>query len=286
MKSSILVIGATGNVGRPLVEELQARGETIKVATRTPQRYPGQPGVTAVYFDYENPATYAPALAGVDRVYAISVPTDSGVMDIHGLIPSLQQADLQHLVLVTGMPVIRSNGRLRHWEEVETPVIDSGIPYTLLRPGWFMQLFLEGFLFTMLQQQRRLCWTSGDVQICPIDARDSAAVAAVVLTQPGHAGQAYTLTGGEVLTLRDIAELLTQATGQPIPYANATVEELVRFIEEVGGFPGPKKGIHSIFSTAERGVFAETTPIVAQLTGRAPRTFAQFAREHASIWRQ
>jgi uncharacterized protein YbjT (DUF2867 family) len=286
MNNSILVIGATGNVGRPLVEHLRARGETIKVATRTPQRYPGQPGVTAVYFDYENPATYAPALAGVDRVYAISAPTDSGVMDIHGLIPSLQQADLQHLVLVTGMPVIRSNGDLRHWEEVETPVIGSGIPYTLLRPGWFMQLFIEGFLLTMLQQQRRLCWTNGDVRICPIDARDIAAVAAVVLTQPGHAGQAYTLTGDEVLTLRDIAELLTQATGQPIPYANAPVEELVRFIEEVGGFPGPKKGIHSIFSTAERGVFAETTPIVAQLTGRAPRTFAQFAQEHAPIWRQ
>lgn len=286
MKKAILVIGATGNVGRPLVEQLLARGETVKVATRIPQRYPVQPGVTTTYFDYENPATYAPALEGVDRVYAISVPTDSGVMDINGLIPPLQQADLQHLVLVTGMPVIRSNGRLRHWEEVETPVIDSGIPYTLLRPGWFMQLFIEGFLLTMLQQQRRLCWTSGEVRICPIDARDIAAVAAVVLTQPGHAGQAYTLTGGEVLTMRDVAATLAQATGQAMPYVDATLDELVNFIEEVGGFPGPRKGIQSIFSTAECGVFAERTPIVTQLTGQAPITLAQFAQEHATVWRQ
>ena len=123
MKKSILVIGATGNVGRVLIKRLVTKGEQVKAATRTPERYAAQANVVPVYFDYHQPETFASALEGVDRVFAIGIVDTRGIAPFAPFVKQAQHANVQQIALISGVPILLGDGRLHHMERIENPAI-------------------------------------------------------------------------------------------------------------------------------------------------------------------
>lgn len=283
MSKHILVIGATGNVGRSLVPFLVERGEVVKAATRQPEAYPSQAGVTAVSFDYDQPHTYAPALAGVDRLFLIAKGADPAPQKtVNPLIDAAKAAGVNHIVLMTAMGVEQAEEiGLR---QVERHLIASGVPYTILRPNWFMQNFSTGFIYPILQQGG-IYLPAGEAATSQIDTRDIAAVAAAALTDPGrHAGQEYPLTGPEPLTYAQTAAILTEVAGQPITYVPISEEEMAQALSGAGWEPGQVGLMLGLFQAVRAGYAAPVSPAVADILGREPIAFSQFARDNAGVW--
>ncbi|MFZ4851151.1 MAG: NAD(P)H-binding protein [Caldilinea sp.] len=285
MQTPILVIGATGNIGRVLIPRLTQQGRLVRAATRSPERYPAHPGVTPIYFDYEQPDSFAPAVAGIKQVFAIAGPASTGVtLPFSPFVAQMQQAGVEHLVLVTTMPILRSDGP-HLWEEVEQPVLQAGVPCTFLRPNWFMQAFVDSFMATMAQQGR-LCVPAADARISLIDARDIGEAAATVLTTEEHRAHAYTLTGGEALNFAEIAATIAHACDRPVQYHHEPLETLGETaINAAGGTVTSLKNLNYLFKTLRQGSFATVDPTIEKLIGRPPTTFAHFADEHAAVWK-
>ena len=279
-----LVIGATGSIGAPLVQYLLEKGGKVKAATRRVEAYPTLPNVEAVYFDYDDPATIAPALSGVNRVFMLAAPTDPAADQSLGRVIELARSSAaERMVLVTSLRIKdpRDAGGFLWGEKA---LQESGIAYTILRPGWFMQSFSSGFILAIIKQRNLLSLPAGRGRIGLIDARDIAACAACALTEPGHHGQTYLLTGGETLGLLEIAQIIAEVRGQPLPYADVSMEELQQIVAEGDGYPGPIEHMTPFFNAVRDGLWDVSFDTVAKLTGRPPISFAQFAKEHAAVW--
>jgi uncharacterized protein YbjT (DUF2867 family) len=282
---NVLVIGATGSIGAPLVQYLLEKGERVKAATRRVETYPARTHVEAVHFDYDDPATIAPALSGVNRIFMLAAPTDPDPDQSLGRVIELARASgVERVVLVTSLRIKapRDAGGFLWGEK---PLQESGLAYSILRPGWFMQTFTSGFILAMIKERGVLSLPAGQGRIGLIDTRDIAACAACALTEPGHDGQTYLLTGGETLGLLEIARIIAEVRGQPLPYADVSMEELERIAAEGSGYPGPIEYMAPFFNAIRDGLWDVSFDTVAKLTGRPPISFAQFAKEHAAVWR-
>jgi uncharacterized protein YbjT (DUF2867 family) len=285
MDNKCLVIGATGSIGSPLVQYLVEKGESIKAATRTPENYLAQTNVEPVYFDYDKPETLTSALERVNRVFMITKPNDPEPdKTLNPFIDKAQRAGVRHIVLVTALGVERAGDELGY-RRVEKHLMASGIDYTILRPGWFMQSFISGFILSTIKQRNSIYLPAANAKISLIDSRDIAAVGAAALTEAGHKGKEYTLTGGEALNFVEIAEILSQVTQCPIEYVNVSTEELNKIVSEVGGYPGPLEIMERFFQSVRKGTFALISPAVSEVLGRDPINFEQFVRENATLWK-
>ena len=282
MSNSILVIGATGNVGRPLVELLAGHDLSVKAATRHPETYTGPPGVEAVAFDYARPETWAAALDGAGRLFLLS--QGAGHDPDHAMIPLLDQAKaagVSYAVMMTAMGVDQTERGLR---KVELHLMASGMAYTILRPTWFMQNF-TGYMGDMIRQQGGLYMPTGDGKNSLIDTRDIAAVAAAALTEDGHAGKEYTLTGTDSLSYAEACAVLSDVGGRDIPFVAITQEDARQSLEGAG-WPQPDIDLMLyLYDGIKQGWYAPVTPDAAAILGRPPITLRQFAEEHADAWR-
>jgi uncharacterized protein YbjT (DUF2867 family) len=284
MSDKVLVIGATGNVGRRLVDILAAQGVVVKAATRQPAAYGGPQGAEAVDFDLDRPETFGQALAGVDRVFVIARSGDAQPQKaLSGFFDQAKAAGVQHVVFLTAAGVeMNEEVGLR---KAERHLMASGLDYTLLRPTWFMQNFSTGFIQPMIAPMGAIYLPAGDGKTSFIDAADIAAVAAAVLTQPGHAGQAYTLTGGEALGYDEAAAIISDVTGRTVGYV-AIPNDAFRQSLLDNGWPAESAGFMAgLFQPVEQGWAAAVSPAVAAILGRAPITFRQFAEANAAAWR-
>lgn len=277
----ILVTGATGHIGRELTRELDAKGAKFRILVRDPARAADLPeSAERVVADLGDPGSLAPAFAGADRLFLL-VP---GVgLDFTGhAIAAARAAGVRHLVHLSsahaGFDPVPAMGRWHH--EREELVRASGIPATILRPGGFMTNALD-WLPTIADGGYVLD-PSGPGKLAPIDVADIAAVAATVLTEDGHEGQTYVLTGDELLTLAGQVEILRETTGLDLGVrAVATPEEAVR-ARFPGGAPQPlADALVEGFALVREGVAAFRTDTVARLLGRPPRTFADWCARNA-----
>ena len=283
MNRSILVIGATGNIGSALTKQLNTFGKHVKAATRQPERYPTHTNVTPVYFDYGKSETYSAALENVNRVFALVDPADTGNPVYEPFLEQACATGIAHMVIVTTMPILRRDGELHPWVEAEAPLVDSGTPYTILRPNWFMQMFRNEYLLSAIQQKSKLSLPIGDARVSFIDTNDIAAVAAVTLTEEGHRNKIYTLTGGEALGLTEISATLSQASGHTIRYEPISLDTWANKMRIQIDSP-IFKVYSNLYQTALQGGFAQVTSAVSDLTGHSPTTFLDFAYRHASLW--
>jgi uncharacterized protein YbjT (DUF2867 family) len=284
MFNQILVFGATGNVGRRLVEMLAAQGVGVKAATRQPASYDGPSGVEPVDFDLDRPETFGPALAGVDRAFVIARSGDARPQKaLNAFFDQAKAAGVRHIVFLTAAGAeMNEEVGLR---KAERHLMACGLDYTLLRPTWFMQNFSSGFIQPMIAHMGAIYLPAGDGKTSFIDAGDIAAVAAVALTQPGHAGQAYTLTGGEALSYGEAAAIISEVAGRPVGYV-AIPNEAFRQSLLDNGLPAESAAfMAALFQPVEQGGAAAVSPAVATILGRAPVTFRQFASENVASWR-
>jgi uncharacterized protein YbjT (DUF2867 family) len=275
MSGKILVLGATGTVGGPLVSQLVAAGEPVKAASR--KATPIQ-GAEAVHFDYGDPATFPAAFEGVDRAFVL-VP--SGYLNVLELLTPILQTAAERNVKVVLQTVLGVDADDNiPYRQAELLLERSGTPYVILRPNWFSDNFHTVWRAGI--QQGVIALPAGDGKSSFIDARDIAASAAGALRSDEFNGRAFNLTGPEALSYSDAAAVLSQVAGRPVTYTPVTDDVFIENIVAAGVPREYAAFLASIFYPVREGWTAQVTGDVQTLTGQAPRSLETYARDHAT----
>jgi uncharacterized protein YbjT (DUF2867 family) len=284
MANQILVIGATGGVGRELVARLLERGVRVRAATRHPELARSRPGVDYVEFDFERPATFASALAGAERVFMLARPGDEQADRVAApLVAAMRETGIEHIVNLTAMGVERlEETALRR---IERLLEDSGLSCTHLRPNWFMQIFATPPLHAAILATGMIRVPTAEARISFIDVRDVAEVAREALLDPRHRGRAYTLTGGTSLGHCEVAETIACATNRSIKYVATSEDETRLGLGRAGLAPERVERVLGMYRLVRQGFSAPVSPDVPAILGRPPRTLLEFARDYAAVWR-
>ncbi|SDI67898.1 Uncharacterized conserved protein YbjT, contains NAD(P)-binding and DUF2867 domains [Paraburkholderia steynii] len=268
---AILVLGSTGKTGRRVVERLTARGADVRHGSRS-----GTPP-----FDWADRATWAPSLKGVKAVYISYFPdlaVDGAADDIQAFTHLAVQSGVRRLVLLSG----RGETEAQRCEDI---VRESGVQWTLLRASWFAQNFSEAhFLEPILAGE--LALPVGDIGEPFVDADDIAEVAVAALTDEGHAGQLYELTGPRLWSFADAIAQIASATGRPIRFTRVTMPEYVAALEEAQLPPDMIGLIRYLFTEVLDGRNASVQDGVLRALGRRPREFGDYVRATATtgVW--
>jgi uncharacterized protein YbjT (DUF2867 family) len=274
-----LVTGATGNVGGELVDALVRAGEPVRALVRTSDTSSLPPEAEAAAGDLNEPESLAAALKGVRGVFVLS-----GYADMPGLMATIREAGAEHVVLLSSGAVERgdpSNVVVRYNAESEAALIDSGLPWTILRPSGFHSNALRWL--PQLRTGDVVREAFADVPVASIDPFDIAAVAALAFTTPGHDGATYRLTGPEASLPADRLRVLARLLGRDLRLRALTDEEAR--VELSAAMPA--EYVDAFFNFFVDGAYDDSVvlPTVADLLGRTPRTFDQWAEAHADAFR-
>ena len=281
----ILVTGATGNTGRALVDALARRGALVRAMVRAEADRAKLPaGVPAVVADFDDLASIAAALDGADRAYLVTPSSERAEEQQRRFADLAAKAGLRHLVVLSQLASDEHSPVrfLRYHAAVEQHIRDLGIPYTFLRPNLFFQGLLA-FAGT-ISSQGRFYAPIGDATISAIDVRDIADVAAVTLTEAGHEGATYTLTGPASITHTQIAAALTAALGRDVTFTDVPPEAFAGSLRGILP-PWQVDGLLEDYAHYRRGEAASVSSAVAEITGRPPRDIQQFARDYAPAFK-
>jgi uncharacterized protein YbjT (DUF2867 family) len=282
----VVVTGASGNTGRPLVQALGDLGVPVRVAGTAPERLRGLfPAAEAVRLDLRDPATFGPAVRGARGLFLVRPPAVSDVgPTLNRLVDVARAEGVSHLVFLS-VAGAGANPLVPH-HAVERHLAAGTADWTLLRPGFFAQNLGDAYRRDLLEDDR-LYVPAGRGRAAFVDVRDVAEVAARALQSPAeHAGRAWTLTGPEALSFDEAARLLTAALGRPIRYEAASVPGYARHLR-ARGLPWGQVAVQAVLHVGLRlGQAAAVDPTLPRLLGRPARTLADYVRDHAGLWRR
>jgi uncharacterized protein YbjT (DUF2867 family) len=268
----IVVAGGTGNVGREVVRQLLEVGETVTALTRDPAKATVPVGATAVAADLTDPSTLGPALTGASALFLLSGYSPD-------LFTEARKAGVRRVVLLSGGSAEtgdRTNAVARYMIDTEEALRASGLAWTMVRPRMFMTNALQWK--TQIQQGVvRAPWA--DVPSAVIDPADIAAVAVQALVSAEHEGREYPVTGPEALRPGERVRILGEALGRELRYeAQPDDEARAEMSAQM-----PAEYVDAFFGFYSDGKLDEATvfPTVEEVTGRAPRTFADWASANA-----
>lgn len=273
MSKKILVLGATGTVGRPVVNGLIAKGEAVRAASRSGAAVPGAEGFA---FDFSKPETIAAALEDVDRLYML---LPAGYLEVKELLLPVVEAAASRKVKIVFQSVIGVDADDSiPYRQVEIAIEQSGAPYVILRPNWFSDNF-----HTFWKQgidHGQIALPAGDGKSSFIDARDIAESAIAALTSTTFDGKAYNLNGPEALTYADAAAILSAVTGKPIQYTATSDQAFIDMLKSGGVSADYAAFMASIFYPVRAGWTGAVTNDVSTLTGKSPRTLKAYAEDN------
>jgi uncharacterized protein YbjT (DUF2867 family) len=275
MSGKILVLGATGHVGGPLVSRLVEMGEEVKAASR--QATP-VPGAEAVRFEQGDPATFPAAFEGVDRAFVLLPGGNPDPLEL--LMPVLHAAAERHVKVVLQSVLGANADDSIPLRQAELFLERSGTPYVILRPNWFADNFHTFWLAGI--RQGVIALPAGDGRTSFIDVRDIAACAAGALRSDRFDGQAFDLTGPLALSYTDAAAILSNAAGRSITYTPVTDEVFIENLVSAGVPREYAAFLASIFHPVREGWTAVVTGDVKLLSGEEPRSLETYARDHAA----
>jgi len=283
----ILVTGVTGTTGGATMRALRAMGAPIRVLVRDAAKFEAPTGVEVAVGRFEDPASLDIALRGVDHAYLVGASSEQQVAQETAFIDAAKRAGLGHLVRLSVIGAEQPGAVSMRFgaihQRLEQAVRDSGIPWTFLRPNGFMQNIL-GQAPSIVDQDAFYSSLSPAAKISHVDAEDIGAVAATALTAPGHAGQAYALTGPEALSDDDIAARLSAVLGREIKHVQVPVEA-VRASMRGAGYPAWNvDGLTELFALYETGAASGVSPDVERVLGRPARSFDDFARDNRAAF--
>jgi len=284
----ILVTGATGLNGKELLRRLSAKGIAVRALVRNPAKaaaLAALPKVEIVQGDMARGETLALALHDIDRAMLISSSAPDMLEVQSNFIDAARKAGVKHVVKLSGiMPELDSAFRFaRMHGEIEKRLEASGMAFTHLRAGEFMPAYFrqvpaivaKGAMFLPME----------DARIASIDVGDIAEIAADVLTHSGHEGKTYPLTGPEALTMTQVAEKLSAATGKTIRYVDVPPEAARQAQLGAGMPPYLADALFELFAERRNGKEARVWPDAGALLGRPPTSFDEFARRNAAVFR-
>ena len=279
----ILVTGATGKVGSEAVQVLRQRGAPVRAFVRSPEKAErlAHAGAEVAIGDLADSSSVDRAMAGVTGVILVSPGAPAQEM---GVIDSAVRAGVGHLVKVTSDASPDSPIARRRWHaEIEAALVASGLPHTLLRSNAYMQNFLA--LAPAIAKSDGFGSSTGAGRIGLVDARDVGAVAAEVAADPAtHAGQTYWLTGPDLISYADAADVLSRVLGRPINYRETTFEDDKQAMIRAG-IPEPVAQMNAqAFGLVAAGDAAWLSEDVPSILGRPARSFEQFASDYAAAF--
>jgi len=281
----ILVTGATGNNGSEIVRQLSAAGAPVRALVRNPAKASAiqGPGVEICEGDLGKVNTLEAALAGVDRVLLCSGFSPDEVDMQVNMIKAARRAGTRHVVKfsVLGASPTSACRILSDHGQIEKQLEASGSAYTVLRPNSFMQNLLA---FAGSIQQGSFALPAGDTRISTVDIRDIAAVAVRVLTEPGHEGKSYDITGPEPLSYGDMAARLSSVLGRTIQYVSISPQDFKKGMMQWGLPEWMADGMNELYATYT-GYQTAVTDVISRIGKKQPTTFDQFARDFTSAFR-
>jgi uncharacterized protein YbjT (DUF2867 family) len=280
----IVVTGATGNVGQPLVQALAAADEQVTAVSRRVSDATVPRGVRHRQADLTDPESLRPIFDGADALFLHDGGASAQLLSPRDILDVAKVSGVGRIILLSSIGVITRPQSASHggmMRAIEDAVRQSDMDWTILRPGGFNS---NAYAWAeTVRAQRTVAAPFGDVGLPTIDPTDIAEVAAAALREDSHRGQVYELTGPALTTMRQRAEAIGDALGEPIRFIDQTREEaraqMLQFMPEavvettldVFGEPTP----------AEQRI----TPDVEQILGRPSRTFSDWARAHVAAFR-
>lgn len=280
----ILVTGATGNIGRELVRELDARGARFRILVRDPARATRLPErVERVVGDLGVPPTLTPAFDDVEKLFLLT--PGIGIDHTAFAVTAAKAAGVSHIVHLSSFNVLGDPmPAMGRWHHAREEIIRaSGISATFLRPGGFMTNALDWA--ATIREGNYVLNPIGWGRYAPIDPADIAAVAALALTEDGHQGREYVLTGEEAFTVAEQVRIVAEAIGRDIVVREAaTPAEAVRSRFPAGAPQALADAIIEGFALMRADTVGFRTDAVRQLLGRRPRTFADWCARNADAF--
>lgn len=272
--SSILVLGATGKTGRHVVSQLQQRDVSVRAASRS----------ASTRFDWSDEATWAPALDGVDAVYLVKSEEADAAETLGAFCEQAVAGGARRLVFLSYRDA--ANEDTEH-PDSERAVMDvDGAEWTILRPTWFSQNFSELAFLRASLLRGELLLPAGDGVEGFIDAEDIAATAVGALTEDGHAGKSYDISGPRLLTFGDAVGAIAEATGRDIRYRAVSDDEFTAHAIEQGESPGFARSVNWLCRWIRNGSNAHLSDGVQTVTGREPRDLVDYVKATApsGVW--
>ncbi|GAB4420912.1 MAG: SDR family oxidoreductase [Bacteroidia bacterium] len=285
--NSILITGATGNVGAAVIAALLGADERIEILAglrglRAGHAYGDR--VKAVPFDFADPASATAALRRCDTLFLLRPPQLADVKTyFQPLIAAAREQSVKHIVFLSVQGADKSPLIPHH--KIERLIVQSGIPYTFLRPAYFMQNFTTTLLRDITAHDR-IYLPASDAKFALIDVQDVGIAAAQVLCAPtAHLNQAYDLTNGELLNFGEMAAVLSEVAGRVITYTSPGLLPFFLTKRREGIAPGLILVMIMLHYLPRFQAAPALSDWAGRLTGRQPATFAAFARRHEALFR-
>ncbi|HEX5977525.1 MAG TPA: SDR family oxidoreductase [Nitrososphaeraceae archaeon] len=287
-QESILVTGATGNIGSEVVKELlsDAPDVSIKAAVHSSQnvkKVKSDARVKVIQIDYNEPETVREALNGVDKLFLLTPDVPNAADLASNVVIEAKKAGIKQIVKqsVMGAALEADVGTMRLHRQVEKFIEQSGIPFTFLRPNEFMQNFIN-FHSPSIKGNNAFYIPLEDAKVSLVDVRDIAGVAVKsLIDEDKHKNKTYLITGPEALSYHQVAEILSNTTGRKINYVNISDGEARSAMKEIGMSDWLINTVSELSEYFRKGKASEISPAVEDVTGNKPISFSQFANDYA-----
>ena len=276
----ILVTGATGNNGTEIIQGLTTQGFDVRAMVRQmPEHTAGSTLVEYVTADFDDASSLQRALSGIERAFLVTPSSEKVEEQQLRFVDLATQAGTKHIVYLSQLHAEENSPVrfLRYHAAVEKALAQSGVSFTNLRPNLYMQGLL---LFKQLiASQQKIAAPVGQAAVSVVDVRDIAAVAVAALTQAGHEGKSYEITGPEALTHAQMAEVLSQTLGKPIAFEDITGDAMRSALLAVKMPEWQADGLVEDYEHYSRNEAATVSSAVEDVTGAKPRSFQLFAKD-------
>lgn len=274
----ILVTGATGKIGSRLIPQLLTTGQPIRAFTRDARKLAQyQSQIEIVEGDFRDQTALQKAVTGMDKIFLLTTGFKQAAEAQSMILSAARSAGVRYIVKIStlqaGIPPLNATGEIHL--QMEEEIRTSGLDYTFLRPTVFNTNTIWWF-GRQIKAGNVVRFTGGTGLTSPVDPYDIASVAAVALTQPGHSGKVYNLTGPELLTFADMVHQIGRVIEKPLTYEDLPLENVLGNLSNMGLPSEGLKEIGEILDDIAGNRFATVSPDIERVTGRPAHSFAEW----------